>query len=127
MELDDTNDSLIIRYWADHPAAERFVEAVRGARAESPLALELEELDVDLRRLHAVAHELTRPDSAVAAALGIVPTVAVVDEASGSVVVEIVDDGSGRFDGDRSSSVVVDGVVVQIRPGGAEVEFQAGA
>jgi hypothetical protein len=63
----------------------------------------------------------------VAAALGIVPTVAVVDEASGSVVVEIVDDGSGRFDGDRSSSVVVDGVVVQIRPGGAEVEFQAGA
>jgi hypothetical protein len=51
----------------------------------------------------------------------------VVDEASGSVVVEIVDDGSGRFDGDRSSSVVVDGVVVQIRPGGAEVEFQAGA
>lgn len=123
-EFDDSGNRLIVRYSPTHPAAGQFVEAVRSAQSNSPLALELVELDVDLTQLHAVAAELTRPDSAIAARLGIAPTIAVVDEVSGTVVVEIDSDGAGQRNAGYPSEFVVDDVIVEVRSGGAEMEYQ---
>lgn len=91
LEQIDGGTKLLARYSTSHPASARLLEALKQVQKEAPLPVELVPFTFDLEKSYDVAQHVSGKDSILVSEYGITPTIAVVDEATGTVTVETSD------------------------------------
>lgn len=127
LEQLDNGTKLLARYSTNHPASARLLEALKQVQKEAPLPIELVPFTFDLAKSNVVAAQIMAKDSILAVKYGLTPTIAVVDQATGTVNVETSDTSpeAQSLGTNGELMVALDGVNIDVRIGsGKPIDYQ---
>ncbi|GAB3033699.1 hypothetical protein GCM10027052_08800 [Parafrigoribacterium mesophilum] len=127
MQIAADGQSIVLRYFEDHPNVDRLLDSIESVAGTTPLPVIAEPVDYAVGAREQLARELVTPESGVAAEYGIgAPTSAWVDELTGAVSVTLagpIPASAALVDGKNLISIA--GVPVKVFPAASvAVDFQ---